>query len=67
MIANADHVIGMGPGSGTAGGTVVATGTPDDITAHQGSVTGSYLHERLHAEQRAKPSESATQLRCPHR
>lgn len=47
MIANADHVIDMGPGGGAAGGTVVATGTPDDITRHPLSITGRYLGRHL--------------------
>jgi hypothetical protein len=41
MIANADHIIDMGPG-GAAGGTVVATGSPDDVAGNPASVTGSY-------------------------
>lgn len=43
MIANADHVIDLGPGGGAAGGTVVATGTPDAIRANPASITGRYL------------------------
>lgn len=43
MIANADHVIDMGPGGGDAGGRIVATGTPDQVAADSASVTGRYL------------------------
>lgn len=43
MIANADYVVDMGPGGGTEGGTVVATGTPADIAGSAASVTGRYL------------------------
>jgi excinuclease ABC subunit A len=43
MIANADYVIDMGPGGGAAGGSVVATGTPDEIAHSKQSVTGRYL------------------------
>ncbi|ELP68611.1 excinuclease ABC subunit UvrA [Streptomyces turgidiscabies] len=48
MIANADHVIDMGPGGGSAGGTVVATGTPDDLSSDPHSVTARYLNRHLH-------------------
>jgi excinuclease ABC subunit A len=43
MIANADYVVDLGPGGGAAGGTIVATGTPDDIANSTTSVTGRYL------------------------
>jgi len=43
MIANADFVIDMGPGGGAAGGTIVATGTPEQIARSSDSVTGRYL------------------------
>ncbi|MGQ4366011.1 excinuclease ABC subunit UvrA [Streptomyces sp. SAS_272] len=48
MIANADHVVDMGPGGGTAGGTIVATGTPDDLAHDPHSVTARYLSRHLH-------------------
>ncbi len=46
MIANADFVIDMGPGGGAAGGTIVTTGTPDQIARSSVSVTGRYLAPR---------------------
>ncbi|GAA4491484.1 excinuclease ABC subunit UvrA [Microbacterium panaciterrae] len=43
MIANADYVVDMGPGGGTSGGRIVATGRPEDISRSPGSATGRYL------------------------
>lgn len=48
MIANADWVIDMGPGGGAAGGRVVAAGTPEQLAACPGSITGRYVAEELH-------------------
>jgi excinuclease ABC subunit A len=42
-IRAADWVIDMGPGAGTHGGNVVAEGTPGEIEANAGSLTGAYL------------------------
>jgi len=42
-ILAADHVVDMGPGAGVHGGQVVAQGTPAQIAAHPGSLTGRYL------------------------
>ncbi len=43
VIKTADWVIDMGPEGGSGGGTVVATGTPEDIASHRGSHTGTFL------------------------
>lgn len=43
VIANADYVIDMGPEGGKGGGTVVATGTPEQIAAVPESYTGQFL------------------------
>jgi excinuclease ABC subunit A len=37
----------MGPGGGAEGGTIVATGTPEDLRANAGSLTGRYLDRHL--------------------
>ena len=47
MIANADHVVDLGPGGGAAGGRIIATGTPDEVAADRESVTGRYLARHL--------------------
>lgn len=45
VIKNADHIIDMGPEGGDAGGAVVGTGTPEQITKIAESYTGQYLKE----------------------
>jgi len=45
-IRSADWVVDIGPGAGADGGRIVAIGTPEDIAAHPGSVTGLYLSGR---------------------
>ncbi len=43
VIKNADYIIDMGPEGGDQGGTVIASGTPEQIAASPGSYTGEYL------------------------
>lgn len=43
VIKTADHVIDLGPEGGDKGGTIIATGTPEQIAAHEQSHTGKYL------------------------
>jgi excinuclease ABC subunit A len=47
LLAAADHLIDMGPVGGPDGGRVVAAGTPDEVAADSGSVTGPYLARHL--------------------
>jgi excinuclease ABC subunit A len=47
VIKTADWVIDMGPEGGNGGGTVVATGTPEEIAAVPESHTGRFLREIL--------------------
>jgi len=47
VIANADHVIDMGPGGGESGGRIIATGTPAEIARNAKSVTGRFLKTQL--------------------
>ena len=42
LIQAADHVIDLGPGAGAEGGTIVGTGTPEEITTLPNSVTGRF-------------------------
>ncbi|HLB00067.1 MAG TPA: excinuclease ABC subunit UvrA [Bacteroidota bacterium] len=47
VIKSADHVIDMGPEGGDGGGTIVAEGTPEKVSAVQASYTGRYLTDAL--------------------
>jgi len=42
-ILAADHVVDLGPGAGVHGGSVVASGTPEEIKNNPASLTGQYL------------------------
>ncbi len=42
----ADFIVDIGPGAGLHGGEVVAIGTPDEVAASEGSITGAYLSGR---------------------
>jgi excinuclease ABC subunit A len=47
VIKTADWLIDMGPEGGSGGGTVVASGTPEDVAANPASHTGRYLKPLL--------------------
>lgn len=47
VISSADWVIDLGPEGGSGGGSVVGTGTPEEIAALANSHTGSFLRETL--------------------
>ena len=47
VIKRADHIIDLGPEGGDGGGTIVATGTPEEIAACSESYTGKYLARML--------------------
>jgi excinuclease ABC subunit A len=66
MIAAADSVVDIGPGAGKHGGQVVATGTPGEVAAQPGSLTGDYLAGRAKIAvpaQRRSPGASALTIR----
>ena len=50
LIKCADYIIDMGPEGGDGGGTVIATGTPEEVAEIAASYTGQYLREKLKKE-----------------
>jgi excinuclease ABC subunit A len=53
----ADHVIDLGPGAGSHGGTVVASGTLAELMEHPESITGQCLREKRSYPSRGKRRE----------
>ena len=47
VIKTADYIIDIGPEGGDKGGTIVATGTPEEIAKHVNSYTGKYIDKIL--------------------
>ena len=47
VIKCADHLIDLGPEGGDGGGTIVCTGTPEEVAACRSSFTGQYLKKVL--------------------
>ena len=64
VIRSADHVVDIGPGPGRHGGTVVAQGTPDEVAAHETSLTGLYLsgRRRIEVPERRRSLDAKTSL-----
>lgn len=47
VIKSADYLIDLGPEGGVGGGTIVATGTPEEVAKNPNSYTGQYLKDKL--------------------
>ncbi len=52
VIKTADYIIDMGPEGGSGGGTVVATGTPEEVAKNPASYTGVYIDKMLKREKK---------------
>jgi excinuclease UvrABC ATPase subunit len=61
-IAIADHVVDLGPGAGTAGGTVCFEGTVDELRA-SGTVTGRHLDDRATLKPAVRPPSGTLEIR----
>jgi excinuclease ABC subunit A len=47
VIKSADHIIDLGPEGGPGGGRIIASGTPEQVAAAEGSYTGQFLQKIL--------------------
>ncbi len=52
VIKTADYIIDLGPEGGDKGGTIIATGTPEEIAETKGSYTGRYLKPILERDRK---------------
>ena len=64
VIKMADHIIDLGPEGGNRGGTIVATGTPEEIAKVKESYTGKFLGPVL--EQTKKFMKAAKNKKIKH-
>jgi excinuclease ABC subunit A len=58
VIKTADWIIDLGPEGGSAGGRLVAEGTPEVVAAAEGSFTGEFLRRVLQDAAAAEPSDT---------
>jgi excinuclease UvrABC ATPase subunit len=61
-IAMADHVIDLGPGAGSAGGTVCFEGSVDDLRASD-TITGRHLGDRAALKEKVRTPAGALEIR----
>ena len=54
VIKTADHVVDLGPEGGPGGGTIVASGTPEEVARAKGSYTGRHLKPLLSRSSRVR-------------
>ncbi|MGV9313824.1 ATP-binding cassette domain-containing protein [Streptomyces sp. NPDC003691] len=62
LIAIADHVVDLGPGAGTAGGTVCYEGSLEGLRA-AGTVTGRHLDDRAKVKESVRKPTGALKIR----
>ncbi|MGE0511876.1 MAG: ATP-binding cassette domain-containing protein, partial [Acidimicrobiia bacterium] len=61
-IAIADHVVDLGPGAGTAGGTICYEGTVEGLRA-SGTITGRHLDDRATLKESVRSSAGTLEIR----
>jgi excinuclease ABC subunit A len=63
VLLQADHIIDLGPEGGDKGGSIVTTGTPEEVANYPASYTGVYLKEML--SRNSKKKQGRTSSRKP--
>lgn len=63
-IRQADYLLDIGPGAGIAGGHVVASGTPEEVSHNKDSVTGRFLlgTEKIDVPKKRRPLQKGRNL-----
>ncbi|GGO82904.1 ATP-binding cassette domain-containing protein [Nonomuraea cavernae] len=61
-IAIADHVVDLGPGAGTGGGTICYEGTVEGLRA-SGTITGRHLDDRAALKEMVRPPKGTLEIR----
>ena len=59
LLAAADWLVEVGPGSGAAGGTIIASARPDQLRAERGSRIADFVHGRYQLHQRPQADSAS--------
>jgi excinuclease ABC subunit A len=62
VIKTADYIIDLGPEGGSGGGTVIATGTPEEVTESPVSYTGRYLKPILERDRKRTEAQREAEI-----
>jgi len=62
VIKTADYIIDLGPEGGSGGGTIIAVGTPEDVTASPKSYTGRYLKPILERDRKRTEAQQGVEI-----
>ena len=57
VLADADHLIELGPEGGDAGGRIIAQGTPEEVARAKGSATAPFLAKILKPKAKTPPKK----------
>ena len=61
VIAEADHILDIGPEAGSQGGKIIAEGTPEKVATAKNSCTAPFLQKILGIEKKTKTPKSPRQ------
>jgi excinuclease ABC subunit A len=64
VIKTADYIIDLGPEGGDEGGTIVAQGTPEEVSRMPASYTGKFLRGILRRKRRATQPGAVKRAKC---
>ena len=64
VIKRADYIIDLGPEGGSAGGEIVAEGTPEQVAEVPGSFTGQYLKPLLEKDRQLRAADAETGVKA---
>mgnify|MGYP001251438850 FL=1 len=62
VIKTADYIVDLGPEGGSGGGTIIAVGTPEEVTASPKSYTGRYLKPILERDRKRTEAQQGVEI-----
>jgi len=62
VIKTADYIVDLGPEGGSGGGTIIATGTPEEVTESPVSYTGRYLKPILERDRKRTEAQQGVEI-----